>query len=43
MKIRYILLTLFLFACLSMRMSAQNSNSSEEDEFIDFRKELQGE
>lgn len=43
MKIRYILLTLFLFACLPMRVSAQNSNSSEEDEFIDFRKELQGE
>lgn len=43
MKIRYILLALFLFACLPVRISAQNSNSPEGDEFIDFRKELQSE
>lgn len=34
---------LFLLHCFSMQLSAQNNNSSEGDEFADFRKELRGE
>lgn len=37
------LIYLFLLNCFSMQLVAQNNNSSEEDEFADFRKELQNE